>query len=63
MSAEQPPQLYDKQTVESSTSSKTVEQQANSPENANELLFARLSNPTIKKQIIDLEEKVSGTFI
>ncbi len=33
---------------------KTVEQQANSPENASELLFSRLSNPLIKKQVIDL---------
>jgi hypothetical protein len=32
----------------------TIEEQANSPENATELLFGRLSNSIIKKQIIDL---------
>lgn len=32
----------------------SIEQQANSPENASELLFARLSNPNIRKQVLDL---------
>jgi hypothetical protein len=54
MNFEQPSQLYDGQTVENPINSRTIEQQANSPENATELLFFRLSNPIIKKQIIDL---------
>jgi hypothetical protein len=50
MNLEQPPQLQEEKIV----TTKTPEQQSNSQENASELLFARLSNPIIKKQVIDL---------
>jgi hypothetical protein len=36
---------------------KSVEEQANAQENASEILFDRLSNPIIRKQIIDLIEQ------